>query len=89
MSLKTARNVKYNYEKKKHSQNKQNLADEVITVSNKKYEDVSFVKEVLTSTNNKPPNVILSSEEHMMSMRSSIINALLELTEHLTVVLAT
>ena len=36
ISLKTARNAKYNHEKKKHPQNKQNLADEVITVLNKK-----------------------------------------------------
>ncbi|XP_062608451.1 uncharacterized protein LOC134270271 [Saccostrea cucullata] len=74
ITLKTARNAKYSYEKKKHPQNKQNLADEVITVLNKKYEDASFVKEVLTSANNKPPNVILYSEEQMTSMRSSIKN---------------
>ena len=69
--LKTA---KYNHEKKKHPQIKQNLADEVITVLNKKYEDATFVKEVLTTTNTKPPNVILYSEEQMISLRSSIKN---------------
>ena len=46
----------------------------MITVLNKKYEDATFVKEVLTTTNTKPPNVILYSEEQMISLRSSIKN---------------
>ena len=41
---------------------------------NKKYEDATFVKEVLTTTNTKPPNVILYAEEQMISLRSSIKN---------------
>lgn len=74
ITLKTARNARYNYLKQKNPQDKQNLADDIITVLNKCYEDTSFVREVLTSTKNKPPNVILYSEEQMMSLRTSIKN---------------
>ncbi|KAK3103000.1 hypothetical protein FSP39_015680, partial [Pinctada imbricata] len=74
VSLKTIRNAKYIHEKKKYPEDKQNLADDVITILNKAYEDPSFVQEVMTSSSQKPPNIICYSEEQMVSLRSSISN---------------
>lgn len=54
ITLKTARKAQYNYLNQKHPQDKQNLADDIITVLNKCYEDTSFVQGVLTSSKNKP-----------------------------------
>lgn len=53
ITLKTARKAQYNYLNQKHPQDKQNLADDIITVLNKCYEYTSFVQGVLTSSKNK------------------------------------
>lgn len=54
LTLKAARKAQYNYLNQKHPQDKQNLADDIITVLNKCYDDTSFVQGVLTSSKNKP-----------------------------------
>lgn len=54
LTLKAARKAQYNYLNQKYPQDKQNLADDIITVLNKCYEYTSFVQGVLTSSKNKP-----------------------------------
>ncbi|KAK3090199.1 hypothetical protein FSP39_009978 [Pinctada imbricata] len=74
ITLKTAKNALYTHNKTQNPEDRQNLADDVVSVLNMLYENDNIVQEVIASNTSKPPSVILFSKEQILSMKSSIDN---------------
>ena len=76
ISLKTAQNARYAFQKENDPRDRQNIADEILSVMNMVYEEKykKYIREVLYTTPNKPPSVICYTNEQIISLKSAVAN---------------
>ena len=75
VDLKVVQNAVYNFKSNNRPENerRQNVADDVLSILNKLYSG-TYVKEVIATGSNKPPNVICYTTEQIRLLKSAILS---------------